>query len=80
MRLCPESPFCPWKNMMKQISNTFEPELEGKQLLACVGHLKREGNSKSSDEYELHERIMIHPMTKASKMSNTFEPELESNQ
>jgi hypothetical protein len=31
------------------------------------------GNSKSSDEYEVLERILIHPMTIVSKMDSTFQ-------
>jgi hypothetical protein len=47
-------------------------ENESRDLFGGV-HLRKEGTSKSSDEYDVLERILIHPMTIMSKLASTFQ-------
>jgi hypothetical protein len=41
--------------------------------LSFEKHDEQVGNSKSSDEYDMLERKLIHPMTMVSKMGSTFQ-------
>jgi hypothetical protein len=47
--------------------------LHPNHILKSGDNLRKEVTTKSSDEYEVLERILIHPMTKVCKMDATFQ-------